>query len=764
MTEETGKNAAAHPTQSDQDADQSIDPTQNNHSEQLSTAEEDLDIWRILLVDLAYLLSSYFVDVQYWEGVKSEKDTFEQLTRTLRKLARMPEQDRTLLIRFRGFPSGDKKSEKSDYVVLFGKLSVDKTIVNAVTYRQGIHMSHLAGRLSRSFDIFAQHGISTLYLKIPQLASADIERLRVCLHIISHYKQALKTNEPIVFEKEGRQITLPLVYDEQNQPDLNLILLAGLNGLTPRASERLVRQVAAWMKESQNTSASDQYIGIYNTIFRLKNLKDKLIRPPIEINNIKWLKIDGGQKVALKGSGEDDEDDFVPQAIKDAFGELSDQAGQDFGNLANINFDKIDPKEVGKRLQQAFDLIDAVETRGEGWEILEEVIQSIQGRFELAGESVFDSMQVDGDALKVLSEGKEIVVGGLNQNLLDKIQYHKDRSVTKKKMSAIAGCGVDFSADDYAGLADIFGIPADDIKNIITLVKSCFDKDGHFQKGVFDGNLADFARYPNEVFAFLWQYLKEPLDRRDRVAFLNSLQLLIRQMGSAKSALRILIADLCHDPGHVSFSDRNTPMFASILLRKFNKELNMDIEVTPEEVLLVKAGLDAEVVESAIQTIESNPEIFLEKIQTIQTKIAESLDPVKSENKPLPLRYLLSLEREIHILLSLLGGDTALSVLRNAVKRYGNPLSEIYRFPHSPDYLAAFLQHLKVAIRGLGRIGEKIDLAVLEDVKKREKGFIRLGEGDQHEKLVARTMQWIEIARQSIYPIEALDLPEITAP
>lgn len=772
MTEETGKNAAPQPAAADHDRGQPSSPTEEGlvspfpygTGRQLGTAEEELDIWRILLVDLAYLLSSYFVDVQYWEGVKSEKDTFEQLTRTLRKLARMPEQDRTLLIRFRGFPSAEKKSEKSDYIVLFGKLSVDKTIVNAVTYRQGIHMSHLTGRLSRSFDIFAQHGISTLYLKIPHLASADLERLRVCLHIISHYRQALKTNEPIVFEKKGRQITLPLVYDEQNQPDLNLILLAGLNGLTPRASERLVRQVAAWMEESKKTSASDRYIGIYNTVFRLENLKDKLIRPPIEINNIKWLKVDGGQKVALKGAGEDADDDFVPQAIKDAFGELSDHAGQEFGSLTNFNFDKIDPKEVGKRLQQAFDLIDAVETRGEGWEILEEVIQSIQGRFELAGESVFDSMVVQGDALKVLSEGKEIVIEGLNQNLLDKIEYHKERSISKKKMRAIAGCGVDFNTDDHALLAERFDIPAADIKNIMTLVKNCFDKNGHFRKGVFDGNLTEFARYPNEVFALLWQYLKEPMNRKDRVAFLNSLQLLIRRMGSAKSALRILLADLCHDPAQVSFSDRNAPMFASILLRKFNKELKMDIEVTPEEVLLVKAGLDADVVNSAVQIIESNPEIFLEKIQTIQTKIAESLDPDKSDNQPMPLRYLLSLEREIHILLSLIGGDTALSVLRNAVKRYGNPAAEIYRFPQSPDYVAAFLQHLKVAIRGLGRIGEKVDLAVLEDTKKREKGFLRLGEGDQHEKLVARTMEWIEIARQSIFPIDALDLPEITAP
>jgi hypothetical protein len=530
MTEETGKNAVPYPTQTLRDRGQPSNPTRNRLAEKLSTAEEALDMWRILLVDLAYLLSSYFVDVQYWEGVKSEKDTFEQ--RTLRKLSRMPEQERTLLIRFRGFPSAEKRSEESDYVVLFGSLSVDKTIVNAVTYRQGIHMSHLAGRLSRSFDIFAQHGISTLFLKIPSPASADLERLRVCLHIISHYRQALKTNEPIVFEKEGRQITLPLVHDEQNQPDLNLILLAGLNGLTPKASERLVRQVAAWMQQSDKAPTSDRYIGIYNTVFRLKNLKEKLIRPPIEINNIKWLKVDGGQKVSLDGARESAEDDFVPQALKDAFGELSDQSGQNLGSLSDIDFDNIDPKAVGKRLQQAFDLIDAVETRGEGWEILEEVIQSIQGRFELAGDTVFDSMVVEGDALKVLSEGKEIVIGGMNRNLLDKIEYHKERSLSKKKMRAVAGCGVDFNTDDYPQLAEKLDIPAEDIKNIITLVKSCFDRHGHFQKGVFDSKLTEFARYPQNVFAFLWQYLKEPLDRKDRVAFLNSLQLLIRQMGS----------------------------------------------------------------------------------------------------------------------------------------------------------------------------------------------------------------------------------------
>lgn len=758
MTEDTDNSSHRSETDENTNADRQPQQSSLTSGNQSNVSVEQMDMWRILLVDLAYLLSSYFVDVQYWEGMKSEKDTFEQLSRTLRKLSLIPANDRSILIRFRGFPSGKKRSEKSDYVVLYGNISVDKDIANAVTCRQGIHMSHLAGRLSRSFDIFSQHGINTLYLNIADLSPSVRERLRVCLHIISHYKQALKTSDPIVFENRGKRVQLPLIYDEHNQPDLNLNLLAGLNGLTPKASERLVRQVSAWLQQSEQLSAGDQYIGVYNAVFRVKNLKDKFIKPPIEINNVKWLKVDGGQKVVFDDQGESSEDSFVPQAMRDAFGELPDPSAKYPDRIAGISYNQIDPKEVGQRLQDAFNLIDRVESRTEGWELLEEVIQSIQGRFELAGDSVFDGMFVDKDELKILTDGKEIVIEGLNKNLLDRIEYYKQRSAFKKKMRAIAGCGINFDTEDYQDLAERFDIPAEDMREILTLVKSCFDDQGHFLKGAFDQHIREFAGYPENIFALFWQYLKEPLERKDRVAFLNSLQQLVVKMNSGKRAVRILMADFCHDPADVSFNDRNAPMFACILLRRFNKELNLDIEVTPEEVLLVKEGLDTEVVKIVSQIIESHPEVFLEKIQTIQIKINEALKPNTTASEPMPLRYLLSLEREIHILLALVGGETAVTVLRNAVKRYGNPYSEIYKFEASRHYLPAFLQHLKVAIRGLGRIGERIDLAVLEDVKIRQKGFLRLAKGLQHENLVVRIMDWTDIARQSILPTVALNL------
>jgi hypothetical protein len=420
------------------------------------------------------------------------------------------------------------------------------------------------------------------------------------------------------------------------------------------------------------------------------------------------------------------------------------------------------PKQVGERLQRAFELIDAIETRSEGWEVLEEVVQSIQGRFEMAGENVFDSMIVQGDVLKVLTEGNEIIIEGLNRNLLDKIVYYKGRSVFKSKMRAMAACGIDFEADNYQNLAAEFDMPAEDIKKIIGLIKNCFDTEGHFLKAVFDRNIHEFARYSPQIFAFLWQYLKQPLERKDRVAYLNSLQILTARMNSAKNAIRVLFADLCHEPADVDFSDRNAPMFACMLLRKFNQEMNLDIEITPEEVLRVNDGLDPDAVACAAEIIESNPEIFLEKIQTIGRKIIEALRHGESDPEPMPLRYLLSLEREIHILLSLVGGETAVSVLRNAVKRYGNPASELYRFEESSQHVAAFLQHLKVAIRGLARIGEKIDLAVLGDVKKRRTAFLRLAESPKHKALVKRVMEWVDISRQTIFPNAALNLPQLS--
>src|SRR5512143_414521 len=92
---------------------------------------EDLDRWRILLVEMVYLLNACFRDVQYWEGVRSEKDTFKQFAAVLLQLSRLPGHDGTIRITRRGSSHG-KGSDKPDYQIRLGDLSIDAAIVSAV--------------------------------------------------------------------------------------------------------------------------------------------------------------------------------------------------------------------------------------------------------------------------------------------------------------------------------------------------------------------------------------------------------------------------------------------------------------------------------------------------------------------------------------------------------------------------------------------------------------------------------------------------------
>jgi hypothetical protein len=191
-------------------------------------------------------------------------------------------------------------------------------------------------------------------------------------------------------------------------------------------------------------------------------------------------------------------------------------------------------------------------------------------------------------------------------------------------------------------------------------------------------------------------------------------------------------------------------MLAIQLLRNYNKEINMDIEITLEEVLFVKQGLDHSVVRYAAWKIEGEQKRFVKKILTIRRKLLYSFEPEGSDPDVLPTRFMLALEREAHIFLALVGGNTAAAVIRGALNVYGNPGSQIYQFKKSRQYAASLLQHLAILIRGLGRVGGQTDLVMLDEIKKREPGFISLAPDPRHSVLVQRTLGWIDAAKNEI--------------
>ena len=82
----------------------------------------------------------------------------------------------------------------------------------------------------KAFNVFAEQGIQALSIDLPGKTDIELNRMHLCLNIISRYVHAIKTNMPIAFEIDGKPFSIQPVVDEKKQPDPNLTLVAGLNG------------------------------------------------------------------------------------------------------------------------------------------------------------------------------------------------------------------------------------------------------------------------------------------------------------------------------------------------------------------------------------------------------------------------------------------------------------------------------------------------------------------------------------------------------
>jgi len=310
-------------------------------------------------------------------------------------------------------------------------------------------------------------------------------------------------------------------------------------------------------------------------------------------------------------------------------------------------------------------------------------------------------------------------------------------------VSAVVAGKRELNGEDFQKIAEYFDIPAENAEHIVVLLTDCFDQEGRFKRETFEKYLPEFSRQ-KKIFEILWSCLKSTMDRNDRMAFLNTMQLLIVMLQQPKNVLRTLLNDFNSDPEMISDADMDALILSNLLVRKYNKELHTDIEATPEEVLLVKNGLDKDVTKYAQWRIESVWEQFQHKNQSIGRHIAAAMDAERSASNGLSIDFLFSLEREMYIFLSLVGGDAAYRILRAAAEEYGNPESRVYQFKNSFKYLPMLLEQLKILVRGLGRVGGKQDLMLLRKIKQREAAFMQFWDDPGYQGLVRQVLQWVD--------------------
>ncbi|MBW2410458.1 MAG: hypothetical protein JRF72_11720 [Deltaproteobacteria bacterium] len=735
----------------------------------MSDQDESHDNWRILLVELAYLLNASFRDAHYWEGVKAEKDTFRQFVRVVRELNRMPGNDRIINIQFRGSQSS-KYSDKIDYVITFGDVTIDMPAIAVLTKRMGLRVKHLEGRLQKSFEAFEQQGIKTLFVKIPEGSEDSMEPMQVALRVLACFNHAVENETPIVFARNGDQFSLPPIADDMNQPDPNLTMLAALNGLSPESMRNLVDKVQTAMK-GQNPAVTDgQASNIYQSIFQIQALRQKLVHPPLEMNSDKSSAVQTDQtgrsasmaaNAGGAGSGHPGPGFAYPidpgvvkarvaQFVKQSFGDSPQNARKALKSIYGRDFAKITDNDLVERLTIVTDLLHSMEKNPRGPRMMQEVLGRMQLGMDQAAVDLFDDFVVDGKGVKYWSDKGEKTVDNVDKRLLSVVEAARQKSVDKKKNRMPLDPTAVLSEQDLESIAGDFDIPVKDVDKIVATFRNCFDSQNNFLRASFEKNVPEFARCKKKVFDILWEFLKQTPHRSDRLPFINSLQFLIRETKNPISAIKVLLSDIIMDPGSVQYPDRNAVMLANQFLRTYNKEKNMDIEITPEEVLLVQEGLDVSVVNYAKWKVDSSQKVFFDKFITIRKKLIESLDIDSTDSHHLPIRFLLALEREIHIFLSLVGGTAAHTVIKGALTVYGNPGSQVYLMKESQNNMTALLQHLAVLIRGFGRLSTVNDLELLNEVKNNEDGFLALGNDARHEALVKRILGWVDASKNSI--------------
>ncbi|MBW2171745.1 MAG: hypothetical protein JRF69_07155 [Deltaproteobacteria bacterium] len=710
----------------------------------LTEEERQLNVFRSHLVDLVHLLGKCLEDSDLVKDAERGKKFVTEFLGVLRKLSQMPNHDGKVLIRFRGLKSGPDTLEETDYVVLFSNLVFDMATAAAMVQHLDEYSTDFQKRLNRGFEVFSEYGVNNLFLEIPDDVAAASKAMWISLYTLSRCKQALSKDAPAAADDAAPGKSFPLIHDEQGQPDINLTLLGKVNNLKTATMTALVTKVDTWM-QGPNYKASDEgYSSVYNAILGNQKLREKLKPPPLEVNNIKWLMVDNEYEVVSKRKTD------VARLVIGTYGDSPQETAKIMGSVYGDDFQEIDSQNLGERLRLASNLMTSIEEKDAAEPVMEEVVENVEQRLDQVPDDTYDSLEVDGDVIKAKHRGKWMSIGKIHEKVKAMVGFFKARSDVKKKMENLAERGITFDESDFKVIAKDFDISTNEARKLIEAFQNCFDEEATFLRDAFSRNIPQFAKYKKKIFEFLWHYLKQMTRREDRVALLNSLQMLIPKLKQPKTILKILLTDFSSAPDGIVASDRSVLVLTTLLISNYNKETGTDIEITPEEVLATTKDLDPKLAAEASKLIDGTQDKFFKKFRTIHRKLNELLVRSHSEGETMSLRDVFLLEREVYIFLSLVGGTTARALLRSAAQVFGNPRGSVYRFNESERFLPNLLQLLKIASRGLGRLGAETELSLLDEIVEREGEFYETIAQTGSQEHLKRAMEFVRESQTKI--------------
>jgi hypothetical protein len=697
---------------------------------------------RFRIADLVYQIGVCLESPSRSSKEELAKILLIQFEKIFGTLSKNPLIGNTTLIRHRGAFGENRVDSKKDYEVLSGNISFDADATRAIAKGQGKDPSQLLEKLDGGFETLWNHSINNFLIKIPK-DRQELKRLWISLQFAARYFAAVEKNSPIALSMGGKSVSVPPIHNENNVPDLNLTLLAVLNGLQPQKMQAMVHKVDSLMRSTESTAKKYQYTSIYDAILNIKRFRSRLKPSPIEVNNIKWLMVSDEQTPVS------DQMAKVARLVMDTSGGSSTETVRVLKSVYGEDYAKIDSQQIAERLQLTSGLLDTIENKSKGEEIRTEVLNNVEERLSKVKADVFDNIRIEGNRIKTHTPGKGTFIEKVHTKIIKMVTFQKKRSVTKKKMTQMVHRVIDFDNQDYETLAVDFRVSVDEAKTLVKMLKSCFDSQGNFSKSTFGRIIPDLERYERKIFDFLWHNLKESLHQSDRTAFLDSLQLLVDRLKQPQNSISVLLEDLYQNSSVIRFADRKAFMLGNRLVRSYSQEI-VSYQITPEDVLLTDVGIDRKITSYAAWKIDNNQDKFFKKIRTIHRRLLETLDAEEEQKHLIGVQNLLALEREAYIFLALVGGTTSKSVLLSALKEYGHPDSDLYQLSQSSKHMPDLLQLLKIVIRGVGRVGDSTEVVLIDHITGRLEVFSQLTTALHEKDLINQIKECADSVKQQL--------------
>ena len=751
------------------------------------TAAAEFSQWRIVVVEFVHLLGLFLRHARQAKSARATSVLFEQMLRHLKILERMPGHNGFLVI-CQNTPGGQAAAGQAAYQILFGDLTLqgDRDALTEGGPIAAKRLAQLSSGLQRTFEFLADQQIHRLVIELPGVSVQRTDQLRLALNIAARYHAALKKSTSITFRYHGRALTIPLIRDTDGTPDPNLTLVAGLNSLSNLNARSLINQAEAYCQMVAEYNCSDlataTLMGNYNQIFQARSLRAQIIRPPVEINNPIPYPAPGESKTHFTSAsntmttkdeihgpgatGGVDEPmqpitvshDAHKEAIRIDHSFLADWIDVDdpkyesaFHAMLDDRYAQLNTTDIGRRLAAVSGLIHAVEKKCQDPAVIDRILFALQDRLIWATDDVLANIHVQNQGLKLFSNGRVVIAGLMHPRLIDLVSLVKDKVVTRQKFETVKRLGFDFKRSDIHAVTRAFKLPSSNAHHLMDLLKSCFDTSGGFNRDVFESHIESMAPQADTLFEMLWCFLKLTPRRKDRLAFVNAIPLLMTRLKDSGRALRFILDDLCQDILQIDFSDRNALVLANILLRTENKELYIDLQRTPEHVLDQAMDENTSAKRYIVWRLNTDNIRIVTKFKTIHMALIKAIKAANEmEAEPQETQYLFALEREVLIFMSLAGSMTARGYLHHALLEYGDSSSEIYQYAYIGHYLSQLINHLRIVIRGFGCLGELDDIAVLMVLKSHVEPLSALATHPAQALAVKRAFKWVDTSIKAI--------------